>query len=111
MREAARRGAGRRGARGWGACDWRARRCPTVARPRAPRPTHFLSRHKGRFKYFGMLFGDISPAGGGERNAASGIWPHASLGGTPPHARASPVRQTLPRKPQRVHLCQDTMTL
>lgn len=29
------------------------------AAPRAC-PGHFLSRHKGRFKYFGMLFGDIS---------------------------------------------------
>lgn len=58
MREAARRGRG-------APCDWRARRCPTVARPRAPLPGHFLSRHKGRFKYFGMQFGDISPAGSG----------------------------------------------
>ncbi|CAK1545027.1 unnamed protein product [Leptosia nina] len=38
--------------------------------PPAPHPRHFLSRHKGRFKFFGMPFGDISPTGGG--NAASG---------------------------------------
>lgn len=56
----------REAARGRGApCDWRARRCPTVARSRAPHPPHFLSRHKGRFKYFGMLFGDISPTNRG----------------------------------------------
>lgn len=55
---------GRRRGRG-APCDWRARRCPTVARSRAPHPPHFLSRHKGRFKYFGMLFGDISPTNRG----------------------------------------------
>ncbi|CAH0729852.1 unnamed protein product, partial [Brenthis ino] len=60
MREAARRGRG-------APCDWRARLCPTVVRPRVPHPSHFLSRHKGRFKYFGMLFGDISPTSRGER--------------------------------------------
>lgn len=91
MREAARRGRG-------APCDWRARRCPTVARPRSPRPGHFLSRHKGRFKYFGMLFGDISPAGGGERNAASDTRLRAVLRGggqslcarVPLHACAPP---------------------
>lgn len=82
MREAARRGRG-------APCDWRARRCPTVARPRVPHPGHFLSRHKGRFKYFGMLFGDISPAGGGERNAASDTRLRAVLRGG---ASAAPPR-------------------
>lgn len=35
-----------------------------LAAPRAC-PGHFLSHHKGRFKYFGMLFGDISLAAEG----------------------------------------------
>lgn len=51
---------------------------PRSRAPRARTPPHFLSRHKGRFKYFGMLPGDISPVRAVEpRNAASGIRPHA----------------------------------